>query len=119
VDGGVEPPSVRRLVAGSRRTTAVDVSTGGPTEPATALEAPAGWRLRGNALLREIRLRDFAEAWGYMGRLAEAAVDYDRRPDMTISYNYVRLAIVNPHHAGITAAELRLAAKVDAVSETG
>jgi hypothetical protein len=35
---------------------------------------------------------------------------------MTISeFNHVRLSISNLHHAGITHAELRLAAKVDAI----
>ena len=29
-------------------------------------------------------------------------------------FNHVRLSIENPHHAGITVAELRLAAKVSA-----
>jgi hypothetical protein len=32
-----------------------------------------------------------------------------------LSYNRVRLTIGNPHHAGLTAAEIRLAEKVNAV----
>jgi pterin-4a-carbinolamine dehydratase len=32
-----------------------------------------------------------------------------------LRFNRVRLTITNPHHAGITLAELRLAEKVDAV----
>jgi hypothetical protein len=41
-----------------------------------------------------------------------------RRPDMCIDdYNHVRITIANPHHADLTRAEERLAAKVDAVIE--
>jgi hypothetical protein len=39
-----------------------------------------------------------------------------RRPDICIfGFNRVRLTVANPHHAGLTEAELRLARKVDAV----
>jgi hypothetical protein len=46
------------------------------------------------------------------------ADDYGRRPDMCISeFNHVRLSIANPHHAGFTLAETRLAEKADGVIE--
>lgn len=81
-----------------------------------ALEAQSGWRRRGEALVRELTMKDFDEAFALVERLAHAAEDYFRRPDMCISeFNRVRLTIVNPHHAGITLAEVRLAAKVNAV----
>jgi pterin-4a-carbinolamine dehydratase len=51
-----------------------------------------------------------------MERVADAAVDYERRPDMCVSeFNRVRLTIANLHHAPLTQAELRLAEKVDAI----
>jgi pterin-4a-carbinolamine dehydratase len=74
------------------------------------------WRRHGNALVREIGLRDFEEAMAFMQRVADAAVDYQRRPDMCVSeYNRVRLTVANLHHAPPTQAEHRLAAKVDAI----
>jgi pterin-4a-carbinolamine dehydratase len=73
------------------------------------------WRLVGDALVRELMMRDFDEAFRLVERVAAAAQDHFRRPDMCISeFNRVRLTIANPHHAGITEAERRLAAKVDA-----
>jgi pterin-4a-carbinolamine dehydratase len=45
------------------------------------------------------------------------AEDHKRHPELSIAGNRVRLRIVNPHRAGITLAELRLAAKVNAVIE--
>jgi pterin-4a-carbinolamine dehydratase len=61
-------------------------------------------------------MRDFDQAMQILERVASCAIDYGRRPDMCISeFNHVRLSISNPHHAGFTAAELRLATKVSAV----
>jgi pterin-4a-carbinolamine dehydratase len=80
------------------------------------LAAQRGWRLHGEELLRELRFRDFDEALRFVDRVGQAAVDYQRRPDMCISeFNHVRLSISNRHHAGFTAAELRLLGKVNAI----
>ena len=74
------------------------------------------WKQRGDALVRELRFRDFDEALAFVQRVADEAVDYGRRPDMCIlESNHVRLSVANPHHAGITLAEQRLLDKVDAV----
>ena len=74
------------------------------------------WKQRGDALVRELRFKDFDEAMGFVQRVADEAVDYGRRPDMCIlESNHVRLSVANPHHAGITLAEQRLLDKVDAV----
>lgn len=83
-----------------------------------ALAEEQGWKRREGALVRELVMRDFEEAMRLLERVAAGAVDYRRRPDMCISeFNHVRLLISNPHHAGLTAAELRLAAKVSLVLE--
>jgi 4a-hydroxytetrahydrobiopterin dehydratase len=81
-----------------------------------ALAAHRGWRRQGEALVRELTLRDFDDAMRFLERVAEAAVDYGRRPDMCISeYNRVRLTVANLHHAGFTLAEMRLLEKVNAI----
>lgn len=78
--------------------------------------ALAGWRRIDEALVREIEFRDFAQALAFVEKVAGAAEDHLRRPDMCIlDFNRVRLTIVNSHHAGVTQAELRLLAKVDAI----
>jgi 4a-hydroxytetrahydrobiopterin dehydratase len=82
-----------------------------------ALAAQRGWRREGEELVRELTFRDFDEALRFLERVAEAAADYGgRRPDMCIfHFNRVRLAVSNPHHAGFTMAEVRLAEKVNAI----
>jgi 4a-hydroxytetrahydrobiopterin dehydratase len=84
------------------------------------LIASPGWREIRGALVRELSFRDFTEAIAFVERLVTAAEDYLRRPDVCIvHFNTVRLSITNPNRAGITQAELRLAAKVDAVIGSG
>jgi pterin-4a-carbinolamine dehydratase len=80
----------------------------------------AGWlRQDDNTLTRDLHFKDFDDAMRFFERVAEAAVDYGgRRPDMCIEHNnLVHLEISNPHHAGLTAAELRLSEKVNQIVE--
>ena len=74
------------------------------------------WRQIDDVLVRDLMMRDFDEAFRLVSRIATAAQDHFRRPDMCISeFNHLRLSVANLHHAGFTQAELRLLAKVSAV----
>jgi 4a-hydroxytetrahydrobiopterin dehydratase len=91
------------------------------TTSETAWRQPAtpGWRRVGGSLVRELSFRDFDEAFGFVQRVANEAVDHMRRPDICIfGFNRVRLTVANPHHAGLTEAELRLARRVDAILDS-
>ncbi|MEA2145227.1 MAG: 4a-hydroxytetrahydrobiopterin dehydratase [Solirubrobacteraceae bacterium] len=75
-----------------------------------------GWRRVGRSLVRELSFRDFEEAFAFATRVANEAVDYRRRPDISVfDFNRVRLTLANPHHVGLSQAEWRLARKVDAI----
>jgi 4a-hydroxytetrahydrobiopterin dehydratase len=76
-----------------------------------------GWREHGLALVRDFTFRDFDDALRFVGSVGAKAVDFGRHPDMRISMGNVRFVVRNPNHAGLTEAELRLAAKVDAALE--
>jgi pterin-4a-carbinolamine dehydratase len=74
------------------------------------------WRRHGDTLIRDFRFRDFPAALAFVDLVGTEAVDYQRRPDLAISdFNRVRVTVANRNRAGVTAAELRLAARVDAV----
>jgi pterin-4a-carbinolamine dehydratase len=75
----------------------------------------SGWRRERDALVRDIAFRDYEEAKAFADYVAEHVEDYNRHPDLAITLNRVRIVVANLHHAGITLAEERLAAKVDAV----
>jgi 4a-hydroxytetrahydrobiopterin dehydratase len=79
------------------------------------VSAAPRWTLQGGTLVRVLSMRDFDQAFQLVARIAAAAEDHFRRPDMCITqFNKVRIVVANPHHAGITEAERRLARKVDA-----
>jgi pterin-4a-carbinolamine dehydratase len=84
---------------------------------AWAREARRGWRRQRQTLVRELQFRDFESGIGFLTEIGRRGGDYFRRPEMSISGGHVRLAISNPNRAGITLAELRLAAKVNALVE--
>ena len=73
------------------------------------------WQDHGGALVREFEFRDSDEAKAFAELVADQAVDYERRPELTLTSNRVRIAISNLHHLPPTLAERRLASKVDAI----
>jgi 4a-hydroxytetrahydrobiopterin dehydratase len=86
------------------------------TPSARRRPALSGWRRAGDSLVRELQFRDFDQALEFVERIATSAEDHLRRPDICIvEFNRVRLTIANPNRSGVTAAELRLAEKVNAV----
>ena len=77
-----------------------------------------GWRDRDSALVRSLRFRDREQALRAGEFVTLHAVDWLRRPDMSVAQNELRLVVANPNNAGVTAAERRLAGKVSAVLES-
>jgi 4a-hydroxytetrahydrobiopterin dehydratase len=89
-----------------------------PAELRRALDEHPAWTLTAQRLVRELRFADFHQAFGFVERLAAEVEDFGRRPDICIlEGNRVRVAIANPHRVGVTVAELRLLATVDAAVE--
>ena len=83
-----------------------------------ALREHPAWRLRGDDLVRELRFADFADAFRFVEQLGREVEDLGRHPDICVHHgNRVRIAVANPHHAGVTVAELRLVEKVDVLVE--
>jgi pterin-4a-carbinolamine dehydratase len=81
---------------------------------------PKGWDQHPLELVRELRFRDFGDAWTFVDSIADRAVDFGRRPDVHLQSHpttVLRLVVHNVNHAGLTEAEFRLAAKVEAAIE--
>jgi pterin-4a-carbinolamine dehydratase len=87
---------------------------GGPVLTLDAAKS-RGWSHEGNSLVRQVLCRDSAEAVRLADELADRAVDWNRRADVTTRSAWLRVVVANRHHAGITLAELRLATKVTAI----
>ena len=74
------------------------------------------WRREGDAIARDWRFADFAAAIAFVERVAEVAEASNHHPDILVhGWNKVRLTLSTHSEGGITAADLALARRLDAV----
>jgi 4a-hydroxytetrahydrobiopterin dehydratase len=74
------------------------------------------WRQEGEALVRALKFKDFAEAMGYVNRVADLAEEVNRHPDILVhGWNQVRLTLTT-HSAGkLTGNDHEMARRIDAL----
>jgi 4a-hydroxytetrahydrobiopterin dehydratase len=84
-------------------------------EITTGLSRLDGWTRAGNEIAREFRFPSFAAAVTFVNRVADLAEEADHHPDIDIRYDRVRLALSTHSAGGLTARDLRLAARIDAI----
>ena len=85
-------------------------------EQVTAGLEGSEWRREGDALVRDRRFADFGAAIAFVERVAEVAEASNHHPDILVhGWNKVRLTLSTHAEGGITAADLALAQRLDAV----
>ena len=79
---------------------------------------PTGWVLTVDqkSIRRDYLFKDFAEAFAFMGHVAQLAERHDHHPDWFNSYNRLEITLTSHDAGGVTARDLRLA---HAISELG
>jgi 4a-hydroxytetrahydrobiopterin dehydratase len=83
------------------------------------LKALPGWKLVKGKLHRELKFRDFSEAFGFMARAALAAEKMNHHPDWSNVWNRVTIDL-NTHDAGgVTTLDFQLAAAMSALVSSG
>jgi 4a-hydroxytetrahydrobiopterin dehydratase len=82
-----------------------------------ALVELAGWSLRadGLAIEREFRFGDFAEAFGFMARVAIQAEKADHHPEWFNVYNRVRVTLTTHDADGLSTRDVALARAMNAM----
>jgi 4a-hydroxytetrahydrobiopterin dehydratase len=96
---------------------AADASGGsGAPEGSERGEVPEGWAEVDGRLHRELEFADFAEAFAFMGRVAEVAERMDHHPDWSNSWNRVVIDLVSHDAGGITDRDRALAAEISALA---
>src|SRR5688500_16878050 len=80
-----------------------------------ALGGLPGWSRANGKLHKEIRFKDFNEAFGFMARVALIAEKMDHHPDWSNSWNTVVVAIVNHAACGLTQRCLDLALAIEGI----
>ncbi len=76
----------------------------------------SGWEAAGGKLRREFRFADFAEAWAFMGRVAELAEERNHHPDWSNSWNLVVVELVSHDAGGVTPRDIDLAVAISALA---
>lgn len=72
-------------------------------------DAPAGWRVEGDGLVRELEFPSFRDAIAFVVRLAEVAEREDHHPDIAIRYKRVTVRWSTHSAGGITERDHALA----------
>ncbi len=74
------------------------------------------WREEDGALVRDLRFADWAGALAFVNRVGAVAEELDHHPDVLLhDFREVRLRLWTHTTGGVTDADHRLAARIDAV----
>jgi 4a-hydroxytetrahydrobiopterin dehydratase len=84
-----------------------------------ALRAGLGWQRHGDEIVKTRRGRDFADSLAYVIAVGALAEEMDHHPDIDIRWNVVTLRLTTHSDGGITAKDLALAGRIDALSASG
>ncbi|AXQ92528.1 4a-hydroxytetrahydrobiopterin dehydratase [Cereibacter azotoformans] len=78
----------------------------------------AGWSLSADqrAICKTYRFPDFVAAFGFMTRAALWAEKWNHHPDWRNSYGLVEVTLTSHDAGGLTARDLKLAQKMDALA---
>ena len=72
------------------------------------------WRPEGDALVRDFKFKDFAEAMAFVNRVAEIAEQRNHHPDILVhGWNNVTLTLSTHSAGGLTENDHELAAAID------
>lgn len=77
--------------------------------------APDGWDVVDGKLHRELKFRNFSEAWAFMARVALLAEKHDHHPDWSNSWNRVVIDLVSHDVGVVTERDTRLAEAINEV----
>lgn len=86
-----------------------DAERAGLSSTLPAWEIPEGR----DAIRRELRFRDFSEAWGFMSRVALLAEQHNHHPEWSNVWNTVRIELSTHDASGLTEKDVSLAKAID------
>jgi len=88
-----------------------------PTERADALDALPDWDHDDarDAITRKVMFTDFAEAFGFMARVALIAEKMDHHPEWRNVWNRVEILLTTHDAGGLSHRDIELATAIDAI----
>ena len=83
------------------------------TEIQSRLADLNGWSIENEKLHKSLQFSDFAEAFGFMTRVALVAEDMQHHPDWQNVWNRVTIDLTTHDAGGISEKDFALASKID------
>ncbi len=89
--------------------------------PEEAVALLSGWQVVADrpAIQRTFRFSDFAEAFGFMSRIAILAEKQDHHPEWFNVYDRVEVVLTTHDAGGVTDRDLKLASAMDLAASRG
>lgn len=76
--------------------------------------AASEWHRQGEAIVREWKFEDFAQALAFVNRVADVAEAANHHPDILLhGWNKVSLELSTHSEGGLTEADFEMAARID------
>ena len=75
-----------------------------------------GWERRGATIAKTFELADFVGSIGFIDRVVEPAEEMGHHPDLSVSWNKVRVSITTHAAGGLTANDFELAKRIEGVA---
>ena len=75
-----------------------------------------GWEREGNALVREFEFANFVGSVDFINRITPVAEEMNHHPDLSISWNKVKVSLSTHSEGGITESDFELASKIDSLA---
>lgn len=82
------------------------------SEIRSRIESLPDWEFRDEALHRELRFRDFVEAFGFMTSIALIAERMNHHPEWSNVYNRVTIRLTTHDAGGVSERDFKLAAEI-------
>ena len=75
-----------------------------------------GWDREGDAIVKSFDRGDFVGSVKFVDSLVEPAEEMNHHPDLTISWNEVKVSLSTHSEGGLTGNDFELARKIDALA---
>jgi len=79
------------------------------------LKELTGWTLDNNFIQKDFEFKDFLEAFGFLSRIAVLSEKLNHHPNWSGVYNKVQIKLQTHDAGGITAKDIELAKKIEAL----
>lgn len=77
-----------------------------------------GWEREGETIVKTFELADFVGSVEFIDRVVEPAEEMGHHPDLSVSWNKVRVSITTHAAGGLTANDFELAKRIEGVASS-